>query len=30
MMQALTIVPATLGRDAPAIGVARLATAAPR
>jgi glucokinase len=30
MMQALTIVPATLGRDAPAIGTARLAAAAPR
>jgi len=30
MMQALTIVPATLGRDAPAIGVARLAAAVPR
>jgi glucokinase len=30
MMQALTIVPATLGLDAPAIGAARLAAAAPR
>jgi predicted NBD/HSP70 family sugar kinase len=30
MMQALTIVPATLGSDAPAIGAARLAAATPR
>jgi predicted NBD/HSP70 family sugar kinase len=30
MMQALTIVPATLGGDAPAIGAARLAAATPR
>jgi glucokinase len=30
MMQALTIVPATLGGDAPAMGAARLAAATPR